>query len=188
MVCAQEFSQNLSLMLILTMYFYTYPYMPLFRNLSYIYVKDGIFIPIYLYIYLPLTLCTPKQAVCVHTKRSESSAASSQSNQSMCSAREEETSQMAQATTCSCCTAPATELKTLSVFTAPRNNEPVIKEMDGQLQQMTDGSAGSVSKGTFGFRFFFQFGSFGFFPNWRKIDLTPTPNTANLTRENSNII
>lgn len=58
---------------------------------------------------------------------------------------------MAQATTCSCCTAPATELKTLSpcsIFTAPRNNEPVIKKMDGQLQQMTDGSAGSVSKGT----------------------------------------
>lgn len=62
---------------------------------------------------------------------------------------------MAQATTCSCCTAPATELKTLAGFTAPRNNQPVIKEMDG-LQQMTDGSAGSVSKGTFGW---------GFFPN-----------------------
>lgn len=62
---------------------------------------------------------------------------------------------MAQATTCSCCTAPATELKTLSGFTAPRNNQPVIKEMDGQLQHMTDGSAGSVSKGTFGWVFFF---------------------------------
>lgn len=61
---------------------------------------------------------------------------------------------MAQATTCSCSTAPATELKTLSVFTAPRNNEAVIKEMDGQLQQVTDESAGSVSKGTFGFVFF----------------------------------
>lgn len=67
---------------------------------------------------------------------------------------------MAQATTCSCSTAPATELKTLSVFTAPRNNEPVIKEMDGQLQQMTDESAGSVSKDIFGL--FFGF----FFPIW----------------------
>lgn len=62
---------------------------------------------------------------------------------------------MAQATTRSCSTAPATELKTLSVFIAPRNNEPVIKEMDGQLQQMTDESAGFASKDTFGLGFFF---------------------------------
>lgn len=91
---------------------------------------------------------------------------------------------MAQATTCSCSTAPATELKTLSVFTAPRNNEPVIKEMDGQLQQMTDESAGSVSKDIFGlvFVFFPQFGSFGFFPNWRETDLTSIPSTANLSK------
>lgn len=64
MVRAQECSQNVSLMPILTMYFYTHPYMSLFTNFSYIYVKDGVFISIYLYIFLTLTLCTPKQAVC----------------------------------------------------------------------------------------------------------------------------
>lgn len=64
-VRAQECSQTLALMLISTIYFYTY--MSLFINVSYIYVKDGVFVSIYLYIYLTLTLCTPKQAVCVHT-------------------------------------------------------------------------------------------------------------------------
>lgn len=84
---------------------------------------------------------------------------------------------MAQATTRSCSTAPATELKTLSpcsVFTAPTNNEPVIKEMDGQLQQMTDGSAGSAIKA--------HIWLIWVFPNWKKIDLTPTPSTANLSK------